>query len=884
MIGRSLGNFKIIEQIGAGGMGVVYRAHDERLERDVAIKVIPPEDLADEAARKRFRKEALALSKLNHPNIASIYDFRNEDGIDFLVMELIAGVTLDRKLVKGALDQAETLRLGMQMLEGLCAAHEQGLVHRDLKPGNLRVTPDGRLKILDFGLARALHSVTAVGATDSLSSADGIVGTLPYMAPEQLRSGTTDVRSDIYSAGAVLYEMSTGKRPFESQGAQLIDGILNQAPTPPSSVNRRISPALELIIDKSMDKDPARRYQSARELLVDLQRLQSPANHVRATKPTGKLVPVIGGVLAIALVLAGYLVLQRRQKHPTAPVLRFEQLTNFTDVALWPALSPDGKILAFARRAPNGGAELSNTAQVWVKILPNGEPVQLTKDAFNKGPLAFSPDGTQIAYTVIDTGFSWDTWIIPVLGGTEQHFLKNASGLSWAPDGSLIYSEMKHGLQMGVVNSDLSRTKVREVYTPPKSSGMAHRSSLSPDARWLLVSEMDETGWLPCRIVPFDGSSPGRRVGPSGQCFLAAWAPDGAWMYFMANSGGNYHIWRQQFPDGVPEQITSGPTEEQGIAVAPDGKSIFTAMGSDESTIWVHQSSAERQMTFEGYTQLPVLSPTENKLYFLQRSGDAPSFVSGELWSIDLGTLARTKALRGFRMTHFDLSENGKQIAFTVTEPAEQSGVWLATLKGRAAPRRVSDDKEDRVLFLKNGDMLTLSWDGNDRHLYRVGQDGSRQKLHEDSLLYLVAVSPDDQWVIAVGEVETESSTVAVKAFPLGRGTAKLICGVCAPGAGSGRTNAPIASWSRNGDTFYVSYQYFPGMGPRNFTIAIPLRKGQIFPPLPNDGVTAVEDLLKIPGAIRVPERNIFPGPDSRNFAMRRSSEKKNIVRIVFQD
>jgi eukaryotic-like serine/threonine-protein kinase len=274
MVGQILGHYRIVEKIGAGGMGEVYRAHDERLERDVAIKVLPAGTLADEAARKRFRKEALALAKLNHPNIATIYDFSTQDGVDFLVTEYIPGITLSDRSASGPLAEKEITRLGGQLAEGLTAAHNQQVVHRDLKPSNLRVTPDARLKILDFGIAKLLDPDGDPAQTRSVSETQGVSGTLPYMSPEQLSGELPDVRSDIYSAGAVLYEMATGQRPFREQlSSRLTDSILHQPPVPPRSVNSRVSPELERIIVKCLEKDPENRYQSAAELGVDLRRL-----------------------------------------------------------------------------------------------------------------------------------------------------------------------------------------------------------------------------------------------------------------------------------------------------------------------------------------------------------------------------------------------------------------------------------------------------------------------------------------------------------------------------------------------------------------------------------------------------------------------------------
>src|SRR6202167_6344497 len=281
IVGQVLGHYRVLEQIGAGGMGLVFRAFDQQLERDVAIKVLPPGMLADEAARKRFRREALALAKWNHPNIGTVYEFGRQEGLDFLVMEYGGVVAVDARLASGPLTQKEVLRLGFQLADGLASAHEHGVVHRDLKPANMRLTEDNRLKILDFGLAQFVRREADLGVTASISDSKNVTGTLPYMPPEQLRGELTDQRSDIWSAGAVLYELVTGSRPFPfSQVPLLVDAILNKPPEMPSVRNPKISPGLEMAILKCLDKDPERRYQSARELRVDLDRLTMPVSQV----------------------------------------------------------------------------------------------------------------------------------------------------------------------------------------------------------------------------------------------------------------------------------------------------------------------------------------------------------------------------------------------------------------------------------------------------------------------------------------------------------------------------------------------------------------------------------------------------------------------------
>lgn len=257
-------------------MGVVYRAHDERLDRDVALKLLPAEMVANVAAVKSFRKEAHALSKLNHPNIATIHDFDAQDGLNFLVMEYVQGATLFRKIAAGPLPEKEVTRLGTQLAEGLQAAHGKGVIHRDLKPSNLAVTSDCRLKILDFGLARFSASIDP-NATQTSVDAHPAAGTLPYMAPELLEGQPADERSDIYAAGAVLYEMITGQRLFpDKHGPALLYAILHGSVRSPRDLSSRVSPELQGIIQKALDKDPDRRYQSARELKVDLVATSNP--------------------------------------------------------------------------------------------------------------------------------------------------------------------------------------------------------------------------------------------------------------------------------------------------------------------------------------------------------------------------------------------------------------------------------------------------------------------------------------------------------------------------------------------------------------------------------------------------------------------------------
>jgi eukaryotic-like serine/threonine-protein kinase len=330
LVGQTLSHYRIIEQIGAGGMGVVYRARDEQLERDVAVKVLPLGTLADESARKRFRKEALALAKLNHPNIATIFEFSTQNDTDYLVTEYISGLSLDNKLAAGALSEKEVMGLGIQLAQGLGAAHEQGVVHRDLKPANLRLTSDGRLKILDFGLAQLMPHASEVGMTATLTESQEVTGTLPYMAPEQLRGEPAETRTDIWATGAVLYEMATAHRPFEQKiPSALTDDIIHAAPRPPRSLRPALSPKLEAVILKCLEKEPAHRYHSAQELQTDLERLSTGIAPIAARRQLWPMVTVAAVLLAL-LAAGGVFYFRHSPKLTEKDTIVLADFTNTT--------------------------------------------------------------------------------------------------------------------------------------------------------------------------------------------------------------------------------------------------------------------------------------------------------------------------------------------------------------------------------------------------------------------------------------------------------------------------------------------------------------------------------------------------------------------------
>ncbi len=459
MIGQVLGHYRIAEKIGAGGMGVVYRARDERLDRDVALKVLPPEMLADIAAVKAFRDEARALSKLNHPNIATIHDFDMQDGLNFLVMEYIPGTTLDQKIAAGTFPEKEVVRLGVQLAQGLEAAHCKGVVHRDLKPSNLRITPDSRLKILDFGLARLMVPADQDITRTSLETHPE-AGTLPYMSPEQLQGEPADVRSDIYSFGAVLYEMATGQRLFpEKHGPRLIDAILHQTARSPRELNGQISLGMQSVIQKALDRESERRYQSARELQVDLERLSvGPAASQPTTvpEPSGPLPLEIAHVLFMDIVAYSKLPMDQ-QRHlleelqkTVRRTLEFARAKSADKLISLP--SGDGMALVFfgdpeapCRCALEVSQTLRNSPETKLRMGIHTGPVYRVADINANRNVAGG--GINIAQRVMDCGDSGHILVSKTVADVLAQVSRWNGSLH-----DLGEAEVKHGIRVHLFN------------------------------------------------------------------------------------------------------------------------------------------------------------------------------------------------------------------------------------------------------------------------------------------------------------------------------------------------------------------------------------------------------------------------------------------------
>ena len=522
-----------------------------------------------------------------------------------------------------------------------------------------------------------------------------------------------------------------------------------------------------------------------------------------------------------------------------------------------------------------GSDSFLGEGQIFVKLLPNGESVQLTSSPGRKYGPVFTPDGTRVAYTNRDrVSGEWDTWTVPVLGGQPVRLLPNASGLTWIADHQVLFSEIKSGLHMGIVTATDSRAAWREIYIDPDEHGMAHYSYLSPDRRSVLVVEMTGAHAFtqPCRLVPFDGSSAGRQVGPQGTCLSAAWSPDGRWMYFAAVVGGASHLWRQRFPDGAPEQITFGPLEEEGIAVAPDGRSLVTSIGMRRSAVWIHDAAGERAIVSEGYASAPRISRDGTRVFYLfvrdwWLAGRGWLTAAADLRSVDLATGKSDTLMSGQSVTAYAISRDEKEVAFTTTNADGLSQIWLAPLDRRTPPRLIVESG-DQVSFGAPGELIFRSL-AKGNALARIKTDGTGfQRVPTVSVLDKRDVSPDGEWVIIQAPPTGDRPVVEVLAVPMRGGVPRRVCDTC------------TAGWSQDGKFFYVSGDVNTSTSSARRTFAIPVPAGQALPDLSVGGITDLKQAAALPGARTIEEGLISPGSDPSTYVFTKTDSQRNLFRI----
>lgn len=744
MIAGSLSHYRILEELGAGGMGVVYKARDTRLDRVVALKILPKEFISDPARKQRFVTEAKAASALNHPNIVTIHDIGSDGGTDFIAMEYVSGSTLEQSIARKPLPINETLGYATQIADALAAAHRAGIVHRDLKPGNIMITAHGRIKLLDFGLAKLMEpriaplpaesspTRTMEGAQHQLTQEGQIIGTIAYMSPEQLMGGALDARTDLFAFGIVLYEMLTGRRPFSgSTTIETAAQILKNEPKAPSELVEGIPPALERILGHCLRKNPEERFQS----IADVARL---LEDLRADLASGRQVQALPSItvprrrnafLAVAnlvvLAIAGFLAwrLIRPTTSNLGPVLT--RLTFDSGLSTDPAISPDGGLLAYASDRDGRG-----NLDIWVRQLAGGEPIQVTRDPADESEPAFSADGTKIAYRSNRGGGG--IYVTSALGGGSEPQMLATGGHAprFSPDGKWITfytgdmsSLTRRPMRSKLFLMNLSSGQTRQIQ--PQLAA-AYDAIWSPDSKHILFSG-SAIGHVKAPIdwyvIPVNG---GNAI-PTGAVDILSgqglsdviphvWA-DGNDVLFSAAFGDSRNIWRQSISGqqwhakGAAKRLTSGTGIEAGaslVSLLPSKRLVFSVLSS-RINLWT----------------LP-----------LDRSGIEPNG--------NLTRLTDDEAAVGFH----DLTADGNLLVFS----SNQSGateVWSRDLTTGKEIRLTGGTADEGPTVDPAGSRFAYS-DGSEIYVGTMGATGahgrSRRKIRQ-TIGWPYSWSPDGEWL-----------------------------------------------------------------------------------------------------------------------------------------
>jgi DNA-binding winged helix-turn-helix (wHTH) protein/Tol biopolymer transport system component len=580
--------------------------------------------------------------------------------------------------------------------------------------------------------------------------------------------------------------------------------------------------------------------------------------------------PAARWLLAAAVVLAigaaaGITFYFSSRNRPVVPT--YTQLTDFTDSVTTPALSPDGHILAFIR----GGSSFMSSGQIYAKMLPDSEARPLTNDPRVKYNLAFSPDGSQIAYTVMEQP-NFATYTVSVLGGEPHLLLKNAAGLTWLDPQHYLFSKIRSGLHLGIVTETVTGNDFRELYYPAHERAMAHYSFASPDRRSALVVEMNGQGaWTLCQLISLEGKSPPRPIGPQGACTAAGWSPDGSWMYFVATVEGQSHIWRQQYPSGTPERITMGPSEEAGLVVEQNGRSIITSIGTYESAIWIHDAGKDRSLSSEGEivadSSPPSFAAGDKILYYLLRhqSGAYP-----ELWRLKLDTGKAEAIFPGTFMHDFDVSPDGKQVVYTSVGRDGRSQLWLAPMDRSSPARPIGHSGETTPHFGPRGQILFRLAEGNVNYLEQMNQDGSgRSKVLPDPIIEVQGISPGRRWLMAgAPRPAGNNNAPGIVAIPLDGGSPRRICATYCDSV-----------WSSSGKFLFVSVEP-PSTTTPGRSLAIPLGPGESLPELPPEGIEPLADASVVHGAQSINRAEFVPGRDLSHYAYVKTTGHRNLYRI----
>ncbi|HTO74689.1 MAG TPA: protein kinase [Thermoanaerobaculia bacterium] len=713
--GTRLGPYEILSPLGAGGMGEVYRARDKRLGREVAVKVLPERMAEDADALARFEREAKAVAGLSHPNILALHDFGREGSVAYAVMELLEGETLGEALQSGPLSARRATDYAVQMALGLAAAHEKGIVHRDLKPDNVFVTRDERIKLLDFGLAKATaadwndpsatHSPTVSGYTEP----GRVLGTVGYMSPEQVRGLPLDHRSDIFSFGSVLYEMATGRRAFRHEtAAETMTAILKEEPLAADGAAGGVPAALAAILRHCLEKKPEKRFQSARDLAFALETAAAPsaASPALAATPRRSTPWTRLGLaaLAVAAAAAGYLL---RPGPATTSAgadwqdMTFTRLTTDPGYEGEPTFSPDGRTIAYV-------SDRDGNFEIYLQQISGGPAINLTQNPAADIQPAFSPDGREIAFVSSRSGsdilhaapglphVGGDIWVMPALGGPARKIVENGTSPSWTPDGADILYEHGSYRSARIARVPATGGQSRDIPIDEPFTLRYFFPKLSDDGRWLLY----QNGYS-VEVVAAQGGKP--KVLVQGE--YPAWGPGSASILFTNDLPGKGRtLWTAPFSGargelaGPSRPLTFGRGPDIGAAASRDGTAIaFTA--ADESLNL-------EEIPFDAEAGRVTGPPREltagnNAISFIGPSpdGKAVAFAASRggvshIWRVDAPAppieLTRDS---GVSDSNPAWSPDGREIAFSRQALGAGSGssdLWLMNADG-TSPRRVTE-------------------------------------------------------------------------------------------------------------------------------------------------------------------------------------------------
>jgi Tol biopolymer transport system component/predicted Ser/Thr protein kinase len=590
-------HYRILEKLGEGGMGVVYKAQDTRLDRTVALKFLPAHVSLTDETKARFLQEAKAAAALNHPHICTIHGVEEDDGSMFIVMEFIDGGTLRKRIPYSRVDDA--VSIAIQVGEALQEAHARGIVHRDIKPDNIMLTSRGGAKVMDFGLAELKGSL-------KLSETSSTVGTIAYMAPEQIQGGEIDARGDIFSFGVLLFELLTGKTPFRGDHeAAMMYSILNEDPLPVQKYRDDIGSDLVHIVSRALEKDPEKRYQTIREMTVDLgkvgrdptgvghtskvdpekSRLQIGAERKDVRSRRRRIWMVLGTLAVLSLVAALYYFIFARHFATPLPPMKTVAFTSYPGYAGKPAFSPEGNSIAFVWNGDHG-----DNFDVYVKLVDAGSPLRLTNDPAVESDPAWSPDSRYIAFSrSVHDGSSF--CIIPSLGGSERKIAdvkSSGQGIDWSPDGkTLVVSASESSGEPNCILLISVETGQKQRLSSPDINGQGdYGPKFSPNGKLVSFAKSLSSGVVELYTIPTSGGKEKRLTFDNLFVGSNAWTRDGQEIVFSSNRAGNTTLWRIPSEGGSPVPVTGSGENVEGVAIGRKGNNLAYSRLTEKTDIW----------------------------------------------------------------------------------------------------------------------------------------------------------------------------------------------------------------------------------------------------------------------------------------------------------